>query len=92
LYGSAKSRATGKNREFSIELEDICIPPICPVFLTPMISPSIDRIDSSKGYIKGNIRVISRRANILKNNATVEEMRMVLADLICLEKGVCEYL
>lgn len=51
-----------------------------------MVSPSLDRLDSSKGYVKGNVRVISKRANQLKNNATVEEMRMVLADLIRLQE------
>ena len=41
----------------------------------------IDRIDSSKGYVKGNVRVISKRANTLKNNATIEELELVLKDL-----------
>ena len=87
LWYAAKSRATLKGREFSIELLDIEIPTVCPVLGIPMKSPSIDRIDSSKGYVKGNIRVISRRANTLKNNATVNEMRLVLADLERLERG-----
>ena len=92
IFDSAKSRAAIKGREFNIDLEDIHIPDYCPVFLTPMIDPSIDRIDSEKGYIKGNIRIISRRANLLKNNASVEEMTLILADLIRIRElaGVCE--
>ena len=92
LYDSAKSRSTKKGRDFGIEMEDIVIPDVCPVFGIPLTEPSIDRIDSSKGYVKGNIRVISLRANHLKNNATAAEMRLILADLERIEAGVCEIL
>ena len=87
LFNAAKTRATAKGREFSIELSDIHIPELCPVFLIPMVSPSLDRIDNEKGYVKGNVRVISKRANQLKNNATVEEMQMVLADMLRHKNG-----
>jgi hypothetical protein len=50
-------------------------------------SPSLDRIDSSKGYVKGNVRVISHRANLLKNNATVEELKLLLVDADFLERN-----
>jgi hypothetical protein len=87
LYKNIKSRCKRIGREFSIELEDIIIPEKCPVFgfelkredkQTWMCAPSVDRIDSSKGYIKGNITVVSRRANILKRDATVEELEQLL--------------
>ena len=42
-------------------------------------SPSLDRIDSSKGYEAGNLQVISWRANRIKNDSTPEELRK-LAD------------
>lgn len=42
-------------------------------------SPSIDRFDNALGYVKGNIRVISTRANLLKRDATVDEVRRLLA-------------
>lgn len=37
-------------------------------------SPSIDRIDSSKGYVRGNVVIVSHRANSIKNNATEQEL------------------
>ena len=86
LYSNIKSRCKRIGREFSIELEDILIPEKCPVFgfdlkredrQTWMCAPSVDRIDSSKGYIKGNITVVSRRANIIKRDATIQELEQL---------------
>jgi hypothetical protein len=74
---------------FNIKPQDILIPEICPVLGIPMTSgpkllpssSSLDRIDSKKGYIKGNIQVISHRANTLKSNATLKELELVIAHL-----------
>lgn len=41
-------------------------------------SPTVDRIDSSKGYVKGNVWVISWRANWIKNNASLTELEMLV--------------
>lgn len=91
IWYSAKKRAKLKGLDFNIEVEDIPeIPKYCPVLGIEIksnttnipldSSPSIDRIDSSKGYIKGNIRIISNRANRIKSDATIEELRKVLED------------
>jgi len=85
IFDRCKTRATKKGLAFNLTLEDIPeIPTLCPVLLIPMQVPSLDRIDSKKGYVKGNIRIISNRANILKNNATVEELTLVLKDLVAI--------
>ena len=89
IWCNAKKRAKQKGLDFNIELGDIPeIPERCPVLgikiksnttNAPLdSSPSLDRIDSSKGYIKGNVRIISNRANRIKADATVEELRKVL--------------
>lgn len=92
LFMSAQARAKKKKLEFSIEYEDVYIPEICPIlgikinkFLedtsqsneSRASSPSLDRVDSSKGYIKGNIVVISYRANVVKGQGTAEQHRMI---------------
>ncbi len=40
-------------------------------------SASIDRLDNSKGYVKGNVVVCSWRANRIKNNGNAEEHRKI---------------
>lgn len=89
LLGAARRNARSKKLEFSIELSDIVIPETCPVFGFRLEKrrdkgynqPSLDRIDNTKGYVKGNVWVISYKANRLKNNATLEELRMLVKAL-----------
>ena len=92
IWCNLKKRAKLKGFDFNLELEDIPqIPKFCPILGIPIVinegnhqptdnSPSVDRIDSKKGYIKGNIRIISNRANRIKADATIEELRKVLED------------
>lgn len=82
LLASAKSRAQAKGRDFNIDLEDIIIPEICPVLGIPMTSPSLDRKNNDLGYVKGNVFVISKRANVLKNDANIAEIRAILAYML----------
>ena len=79
LIRSARHRALKKGLEFNIEVKDIYIPKKCPILKTYLVcstrySPSIDRIYPDKGYVKGNIAVISTLANSMKANATPEEL------------------
>lgn len=92
LLVGAKYRAKRDGHGINISLEDIPdIPKQCPVLKIPLHvhegvsgwhddSPSLDRIDSSKGYLKNNIRIISNRANRLKADATLEELEKILED------------
>lgn len=88
VLGSIKKRAKDNNYEFNLTVEDLREKwtDICPVFNIKMYfhsvrqdnSFSVDRIDSSRGYTKDNICIISCRANQLKSNGTIEELEKVL--------------
>ena len=81
----AKSRAKERGLEFNLELSDIHIPTHCPVLGIELVvhkgrsggnpnSPALDRIDNKKGYVKGNVMVVSHRANMMKLDASPEEL------------------
>lgn len=83
LWYICKARAVKNDIEFNIKPSDIIVPKNCPVLGIPLKmnnkvpqddSATIDRINPNKGYIKGNIVVISSRANKIKSNATQEEI------------------
>lgn len=86
-----KKRALLKGLEFSLVEEDIIIPECCPLLEIPLIvgtkgeyenSPSIDRIDNTKGYTKDNIQIISKKANSMKNSATIEELKTFYKNIL----------
>lgn len=91
MLTAARKRAAAKDLAFNITTDDIRIPSHCPLFGTPLRmtgdnlynndSPSLDRIDNTKGYIPGNVAVISLRANKLKSNLTPNELRHFAAAL-----------
>ena len=83
-----KRRAKDAGLEFNLELKDLTVPERCPIFGTVLErnddmtkarpnSPSVDRIDPNKGYVKGNIAVMSYRANVIKNDGTAAEHRLI---------------
>ena len=89
MLKAKKANAKAKGIEFSLQAEDIAIPDKCPVLGIPLEaciskgkrgnSPTIDRLDPSKGYTPDNVRIISHRANRKKQDCTVEELRLILA-------------
>ena len=93
----AKQNSKDKGLEFNISVEDIIIPSHCPYLNIPLLTEqgshhsksyySIDRIDSSKGYIKGNIQIISLLANTMKNDATTEQLVMFANNILKLHNN-----
>jgi hypothetical protein len=85
LFYAARARAKKFNLPFDIEKSDVVIPEFCPIFGTKLLSgdrdtsPSLDRIIPELGYVKGNIDIISMRANRLKNDMSIEDAERILA-------------
>ncbi len=89
LLISARQRAKKAGVPFNLEVCDVLIPEVCPILGIPLKvnhkanqpgpgSPSIDRLVPNRGYVKGNIAVISHRANTIKSSASVVEVEAVL--------------
>ena len=87
LRSKAKSRAKALGIAFALSVDDIPVPEFCPVLGIPLFpgtktisdnSPSVDRVRLDTGYVPGNVRVISYRANRLKSNATIAEIERLL--------------
>ena len=92
MLARAKSRSKKNNLPFNIELDDIVIPEKCPLLGIRIEStevrnspnnPSLDKIIPEKGYIKDNVWVISNRANTLKNDASLQELELLVENLKC---------
>lgn len=90
ILSNAKNRARREGFPCTIVLEDIVVPDICPILGIPLAfnfggksisdnSPSLDKIVPELGYVPGNIRIISHRANRLKSNLTIDEILKLAA-------------
>lgn len=83
MLALARYRAKRDGIPFDLSAADFEIPDVCPVLgielqrgrgrATPQ-SPSLDRLRPELGYLPGNVVVVSNRVNVLKRDATLEEM------------------
>lgn len=89
MFTNAKSRAKQRGICFTVKFEDIYWPEKCPVFKCGFNYsgggrgyshwlPSFDRIDPKQGYVPGNVQIISARANRLKCDANIEELKRLV--------------
>ena len=88
MLNAARSRAAKRGLPFNLTVEDFSIPDTCPALGTEIIlegdtdrAPSLDRLVPALGYVKGNVVVLSNRANRIKNDAEAHELRSI-ADFI----------
>lgn len=95
IFYKAKQRARDFGHEFNLELSDIVIPDTCPILGIKIYkskgnmayhSPTLDRRDNSKGYVKGNVFVISNKANRCKSDLTPEEIKAMYYYVFGLEQ------
>jgi hypothetical protein len=86
LLTLAKQRAKRDGIPFSITADDIKLVTKCPVLGIELTygssrqgntSPSLDRIVPDKGYVPGNVAIMSMKANRLKSNGTLDEITKV---------------
>lgn len=91
---AARHRAKKRSMGFSITKDDLSMPIKCPILGIALEvnngnatrkngnSPSIDRIRNMEGYVPGNVRIISARANHLKSDASFEEIEALYKDFL----------
>lgn len=85
ILAKVRSRARHAGIPFALSKEHIIIPEICPVLGIPLVlggrtdgSISVDRRDNKKGYVPGNVFIISMRANRIKSDSTVEDLEALI--------------
>lgn len=92
LLSEAKYRSKKNSIEFNLVPDDLVLSETCPCCNGEMraknegdyqngpldCSPSIDRFDPNRGYVKGNVALICWRCNSLKKDATVDELRAII--------------
>jgi hypothetical protein len=88
MLSRARSSAKKRGLDFAITPADVTIPKRCPVLGIPLVntvgegrrvdgSITLDRIDNTRGYVPGNVLVVSWRANRIKSDASLEELRLI---------------
>jgi hypothetical protein len=85
-----KVSAKARGLAFNLTSRDLRMPNKCPVFGLKLVwpkrlghrrppnMPTIDRVNSRRGYVRGNVQIISSRANGLKSNATLGELKALV--------------
>lgn len=94
LVRDAKQHAKVKNREFTIDIDDVldCLYrqnnkcALSGVSFSSTNRPSLDRIDSNLGYTKDNIQLLLKEVNIMKSNLPQDRF-LSLCGLIALSKA-----
>lgn len=85
-FRSKKYNAISSGHKWNVDFGDIEFPRRCPILDIELDywadsrqenSVSFDRIDNSKGYVTGNVIIVSWRANRIKNDGTADEHKKI---------------
>lgn len=85
-FKSKQTNALKMGKEWDLNFGDLEWPTHCPMLGIELDyfnefrkdnSPSFDQIIPGKGYVKGNVVIVSFRANLIKNSGTAEEHRRI---------------
>lgn len=84
MFRHARERALKQQVPFAITIADVVIPEYCPALPDMKLavgiggparsSPSLDKIVPKLGYVPGNVQVISHLANLIKRDASLEQL------------------
>ena len=86
MFSRARAASKKNGWYFNLNINDLQIPSFCPVLGIPLFiennkrrdnSPSLDRIDNTKGYVIGNVLIVSYRANRLKSDSNKSEREKI---------------
>ena len=90
---ACRHRAKKNGLDFNLDDDDFVIPDLCPILGLPLrrtwggsgnedLTPSIDRVDNALGYVKGNTMVISKKANRIKSDMTLQELESFCTNML----------
>lgn len=86
LLANARKRAAEQRVPFNLKRADLDVPTHCPALGLKLeagergggdSSPTIDRLIPERGYVRGNIAILSMKANRMKNSGTSAELRAI---------------
>lgn len=102
IVRNSKYCAKRRGIDFDLKYTDFELPEYCPILGFKLEygagndgnSPNhatLDRIDNSKGYISGNVMVISRLANAMKNESTFNQLQSFISNYTYLLNYINEH-
>ena len=91
IIRNSKYCAKRRNIEFSIKYTDFELPELCPILGIKLEygaghdgnapqHATLDRIDNTKGYVPGNVMIVSRLANAMKNEASFNQLQTFITN------------